>query len=63
MPGPKRTSVSSGVSRAELQQILGNIDDRKMLEIFDLKPKFEELEQAAKWISGEGEIVGSLAIR
>jgi hypothetical protein len=55
---PKRASRSSPVTREELRQILGEIDERKVLEILALGPTIEDLEQAAKWVTGEGEIVG-----
>jgi hypothetical protein len=53
MPKPKRAS-------AQLWQILGDIDDRKIFEILDL-PTLELLEQPAKWAGGEGEIVRQAA--
>jgi hypothetical protein len=52
---PKQASVDSAAS---LRRILGDIDERKVLEILALHPTVEDLEEAAKWAGGEGEVVG-----
>jgi hypothetical protein len=59
MPKPKQSKRgASAVSYEELREILGEIDDRKAFEILALGPTVEDLEEAAKWAGGEGEIVG-----
>jgi hypothetical protein len=58
IPKPKQASDDSAANREELRQILGEIDERKVLEILALRPTVEDLDQAAKWAAGEEEIVG-----
>jgi hypothetical protein len=43
--------------RTDLTQILGDLDDVKIVEILALRPTVSELEQAAIWAAGEGDIL------
>jgi hypothetical protein len=45
------------VSRADLKRFFGEIDDAKIVEILALKPTLPELEQAAMWIAGNGDVL------
>jgi hypothetical protein len=59
MPKSKQSRHGASlVTYEELRALLGEIDDRKAFEILALDPTIEDLEQAAKWAGGEGEIVG-----
>jgi hypothetical protein len=41
---------------ADLHAILGELDERLMLEILALHPTVAELEEAAMWARGEGDL-------
>ncbi len=45
------------ISPAELKAILGDIDDAKVIEIIELKPTLAELEEAAVWATGDGDVL------
>ncbi len=59
MRGPmKRAPDKSALNVDEVKHILGDIDDAKMIEILELRPTIAELEEAAIWAGGDGEILG-----
>lgn len=41
----------------DLRRILGDIDDAKVVEILALKPTLADLEEAAIWATGDGDIL------
>ncbi|MCR4282454.1 MAG: hypothetical protein NUV72_05445 [Bauldia sp.] len=41
----------------DLRRILGDLDDAKVLEILKLSPTEPELEEAAEWAAGDGDIL------
>jgi hypothetical protein len=41
----------------DLTRIFGDIDDARIVEIFALKPTLPELEEAAVWIAGNGDVL------
>jgi hypothetical protein len=45
------------VSVDELKAIVGDIDDAKIVDILALHPSVSELEQAATWIAGSGDVL------
>jgi len=48
---------SATISRDDLCRILGDIDDAKIIEILALKPTLPEVEQAAVWATGDGDVL------
>jgi hypothetical protein len=60
MPNPRTVHGSRRIpaTRGELRAILGDLDDAKVLEILDLNPTVLELEEAAVWSGGDGDILG-----
>ena len=45
------------VGHDDLRRILGEIDEAKVIEILSLNPTLAELEQAAIWATGDGDIL------
>jgi hypothetical protein len=45
------------VGRADLIRILGETDDAKIVEILALKPTLPEVEEAAMWAAGNGDVL------
>ncbi len=43
---------------ADVRRVVGDIDDGKALEILALQPTTEELEEAAMWALGNGDLLG-----
>lgn len=54
---PVSAAEPAKVGRADLTRILGDLDDAKAAEILALKPTVAELEQAAMWSAGEGDVL------
>ena len=46
-------------SRSDLTRILGDLDDAQISEILTLHPTLAEVEQAALWAEGEGEVLSA----
>lgn len=46
------------VTREDLKAVLGDLDDDRVLAILALNPTPVELEQAAVWAAGDGDILG-----
>ena len=55
---PAQSTHPATVSRDELTRILGEIDDAKAIEILALKPTLAEIEEAAIWATGNGDVLG-----
>ena len=45
-------------TRQDVQRIIGDVDEFKLLEILSLRPSVSELEEAAIWSRGDGDILG-----
>jgi len=45
------------VGRDDLVRVLGELDETMIIEILDLKPSLNELEQAAVWAAGDGDVL------
>lgn len=54
---PTSGERSATISRDELRHILGDIDDAKIIEILALKPTLPEVELAAIWATGDGDVL------
>lgn len=46
------------ITRDDIKIILGNVDEAEMIEILALQPTIAELEEAAIWVKGDGEVIG-----
>ena len=59
MPGPRSIPDAESVAarRDDLLRLLGDIDERKVLEILALRPTIAEVEQAGIWVSGDGDVL------
>jgi len=47
----------SVVGRQEVQRILGDIDDVKVVKILALNPSLNDVEEAAAWLIGNGDFL------
>lgn len=55
---PSTSSVRlATVSRDDLHRILGEIDDAKVMTILALNPSLADLEEAAIWATGDGDVL------
>ena len=58
---PKSQTIAGTESAAaghdDLLRIVGDIDERKALEILELHPTLAEVEQAAVWAAGDGDVL------
>jgi hypothetical protein len=41
----------------DLMRILGEVGDAKIVEILALKPTLQDLEEAALWLTGDGDVL------
>lgn len=59
MTEPQKThqEPSAVVSHDDLLRIVGDIDDSKLLAILDLQPTVAEVEEAAIWFTGGGDVL------
>ena len=59
MPLPASTqSSSSGLANAEdVSRLLGALDERKTLDIVALRPTLNDVERAAVWLAGDGDVI------
>ena len=55
---PMAATRLATVGRDDLTRIFGEIDDIKITEILALKPTLQELEEAAVWATGNGDVLG-----
>jgi hypothetical protein len=49
---------AGSASRDDLRRMLGDIDDVKIIEILALRPSLADLEAAAIWATGDGDVLG-----
>ena len=45
------------ISADELRNIVGDVDEAKVIEILELTPSLEDVEQAATWAAGDGDVL------
>lgn len=45
-------------SRDDVERVVGDMDEATVLEILALQPTLAELEEAAVWARGEGDVIG-----
>ena len=59
MPRPQSITGTRGIAvmHDELLRIVGDIDERKALDILALSPTVAEIEEAAVWATGDGDIL------
>lgn len=57
MTRPQPTSDFAKATREDLTRILGDLDDSEIVEILMLDPTVSEVEQAALWTAGQGDIL------
>lgn len=50
-------------TRADLEAIVGDIDEAKVIEILELRPTVADLELAAVWLAGEDDVLGKAGHR
>jgi len=48
---------SATVTGDDISRLLGGLDERKTLDILALRPTFAEVEQAAVWLTGDGDVL------
>lgn len=54
---PTSRAHSAPIGRDDLRRILGDMDDAKTIEILALNPSLADLEQAAIWATGDGDVL------
>ena len=52
--GPRKMTIS----HENLKSILGDLDDAKIIQILALNPTVADLEEAAIWATGNGDVLG-----
>ncbi len=50
-------SVSASASRDDLQRILGDLSEPTLIEILELKPSVEDLEEATMCLAGDHDVL------
>lgn len=45
-------------TRQDVRRIVGDVDDAKLVAILSLQPSVSELEEAAMWSRGDGDVLG-----
>jgi hypothetical protein len=57
---PNEMKKSSAMAtRKDVNDILGDVDDAKMLAIIALRPTVADLERASMWLSGDTDVFGA----
>ena len=54
---PASDARSATVSQIDLKNIVGDIDDDKIIAILELQPTLAELEEATVWATGDGDVL------
>jgi hypothetical protein len=57
-PGAEADKHGVLATRADVTDILGHLDDGKMLAIMALKPRIVDIEEASMWLSGDADVFG-----
>jgi hypothetical protein len=58
MPLQSSNTPQTAINADQLRSIVGDIEDAKFIEILELRPTLAEVEQAAIWAAGDGDILG-----
>ena len=45
------------ITESDLKSVLGDLDDAKVLQILALNPTVAELQEAAVWATGDGDVL------
>jgi hypothetical protein len=53
----RQPSPSATLGRDDVRGILGDIDDARIMDILALKPSLADLEEAAIWATGDGDVL------
>lgn len=56
-PSAFPTASQQPASRADFHRILGSLEDPKIIDILELKPTVEDLEQAAMCVAGDHDVL------
>jgi len=56
-------SEPTAATRQDVIEILGALDDDKLLAILELRPSVADLEQAHVWLSGDRDVFGAAPIK
>ena len=59
-PRSTRTGERNVVTRDDLARLVGDLDEHKTLEILALNPTPAELEEAAIWATGDGDVIAKM---
>jgi hypothetical protein len=51
---------AGAVTQEDLARLVGDLDERKTLDILALKPTVAELEEAAIWAEGDGDVLARI---
>ncbi len=54
---PRAGRESTMATREDLLRLVGDLDERKVLDILALRPTVTEIEQAALWAAGDGDVL------
>ena len=57
-PQPTAEARRAAATRENVVRITGDVDEHKVLDILALNPTVEEVEEAALWATGDGDILG-----
>lgn len=58
IPTQSRTGAPPArATRDDLLRLVGDVDERKLLDILALHPTVAEIEQAAHWAAGDGDVL------
>ena len=57
---PNQAGPVGIVTREDLLRLVGDLDERKTLDILALKPALGELEEAAIWAAGDGDVIAKM---
>lgn len=55
-----RSTTERPATRAEIGDMLGDLDDATLLEIMATQASPREVEEAAMWLAGEDDVMGDL---
>jgi len=57
-PRPKAGVREAAATSEDVLRVAGDIDEHKVIDILALNPTVEEVEEAALWATGDGDILG-----
>jgi hypothetical protein len=53
MPRPQSFTSHEAATREDVKDVLGDLDESKMLPIVALRPTIADLEEASMWLAGD----------